>query len=212
MSRTALHQLLNKQRHFSCSKHWCEGLPNCSSWPLYEALFSVVCVYMMHKHTIVIGLAAIIAVIPMFTVRVIAPLSLLLPIVTIISIFSVVVVIVIFIAWWWSVQGRTQGQLDKAEGEPNHWTFLTGNTVATLPMTRLIASAAAFSVDTAAFILKHAVIHAVLGRLLQSLVLQQTVPSSASVASVIWQCMVWQHTSHHFVVTAVAKNVSSIRC
>ncbi|DBB17637.1 TPA: hypothetical protein ACH3X3_002681 [Trebouxia sp. C0006] len=31
--------------------------------------------------------------------------------------------------------GRTQGQLDKAEGEPNHWTFLTGNTVATLPMT-----------------------------------------------------------------------------
>ncbi|KAL0027877.1 hypothetical protein WJX77_012447 [Trebouxia sp. C0004] len=31
--------------------------------------------------------------------------------------------------------GRTQRQLDKAEGEPNHWTFLTGKTVATLPMT-----------------------------------------------------------------------------
>ncbi len=62
------------------------------------------------------------------------------------------------------VQGRTQGQLDKAEGEPNHWTFLTGNTVATLPMTRFIALAASSSFHTAAFRLTCAVIHAVLGR------------------------------------------------
>ena len=84
------------------------------------------------------------------------------------------------IAWWWSVQGRTQGQLDKAEGEPNHWTFLTGNTVATLPMTRLITLAASSSVYTTAFRLERAVIHAVLRRLLQSLVLQQIVSSSLS--------------------------------
>ncbi len=80
----------------------------------------------------------------MFTVSVILPLLFWLPIVTIINILSVVIVIVMLmlIAWWWGVQGRTQGQLDKAEGEPNHWTFLTGNTVATLPMTRFIALAA----------------------------------------------------------------------
>ena len=168
----------------------------------------------MHKHTTVVSLGAIIAVILTFTVRVIAPLSLSLPSVTVISIFTfvVVIVIIIFIAWWWSVQGRTQGQLDKAEGEPNHWTFLTGNTVATLPMTRLTARAASLSLHTAAFRLKRAVIHAVLGRLLQSPVLQQIVPSSVSVASAIWRCTVWRHTRHRFVATAVPKNVSAMHC
>jgi len=206
-SYTALHQLLNQKRRLSCIKHWSQSLSNCSSWPLHDFLFDAVCVYMMRKHTTV-GLAAMIVVILIFTIPVIAPLSLLLPIVTVINIFSVVV----FIASWWSVQGRTQGQLDKAEGEPNHWTFLTGNTVATLPMTRLIALAAPLSVHTAAFRLSHAVIHAVLGRLVQSLVLLQIIPSSASAACAIWQCMVWPHASHHFVATAVAKNVSAMHC
>ena len=34
------------------------------------------------------------------------------------------------------VQGQTQGQLDKLEESPNHWTFLTGTTVASLPVSR----------------------------------------------------------------------------
>lgn len=34
------------------------------------------------------------------------------------------------------VQGQTQGQLDKLQEEPNYWTFLTGATVATLPISR----------------------------------------------------------------------------
>jgi len=96
----------------------------------------------VHKHTSAVALFAIIAVILSFTVSIIAPLVLLPPVVTIINTFSVVIGVVMLIAWWWGVQGRTQGQLDKAEGEPNHWTFLTGNTVATLPMTRFIALAA----------------------------------------------------------------------
>lgn len=32
------------------------------------------------------------------------------------------------------LQGQVKGQLDKLEGEPNHWTFLTGQVVGTLPM------------------------------------------------------------------------------
>ena len=35
-----------------------------------------------------------------------------------------------------AVQGQTQGQLDKLQEESNHWTFLTGATVASLPIHR----------------------------------------------------------------------------
>lgn len=35
------------------------------------------------------------------------------------------------------LQGQTQGQLDKLQEEPNHWTFLTGTIVASLPISRL---------------------------------------------------------------------------
>ena len=38
------------------------------------------------------------------------------------------------------VQGQTRGQLDKLQEEPNHWTFLTGTTVASLPVSRLAST------------------------------------------------------------------------
>ena len=38
------------------------------------------------------------------------------------------------------VQGQTQGQLDKLQEDPNHWTFLTGATVASLPVSRLAST------------------------------------------------------------------------
>ena len=34
------------------------------------------------------------------------------------------------------MKGRAPAQLGKAGGEPNHWTFLTGSAVATLPINR----------------------------------------------------------------------------
>ena len=73
-----------------------------------------------------------------------------------------------------------RGSWTRQRGSPTIGLSSLAILFATLPMTRLITLAASSSVYTTAFRLERAVIHAVLRRLLQSLVLQQIVSSSLS--------------------------------